>query len=184
MTTPVRAAVWVRVSSDEQSTENQLPVLQELAARRGWAIVRTFELASESAWSGGSGGYQKALNEMLRGARRGEFQVLAIWSLDRLTRAGPLDALQILDRLGRAGVQVVSQQEAWLEGSPEFRELLIALVGWMAKWESQRRSERTKAGLERAKAAGVRLGRPPGAKDGKKRRRSGYFARWAKEHGE
>lgn len=58
---------------------------------------------------------------------------------------------------------------------------MVALVGWVAKWESQRRSERTRAGLARARAEGKRIGRPPGSKDRRKRRQSGYFARWAKE---
>ena len=177
---PGRAALWLRVSTSEQDLASQRPSLEQLAARRGWEIVQVYELRGESAYSG-SAGYRAAIDALLRDAQQGQFEILACWSLDRLTRQGPLDALRLLDRLGRVGVGVVSVQEPWLEVGPEFRDVLVALVGWIAKWESTRRSERTKAGLERARAEGKRIGRPPGSKDRRKRRRSGYFRRWAKE---
>jgi len=71
---------------------------------------------------------------------------------------------------------VLSYQESWTEAPGELGELLYALTGWVAKMESQRRSERTKAGLARVKAQGKRLGRPPGSKDRRKRRRRQLFA--------
>ena len=179
----VRAALWLRVSTSEQDAANQRPALEALADRRGWVIGKVYELQGESAWSGAAG-YRLAVAEMVADAKAARFDVLAAWSLDRLTRGGPLEALQLLDKLGRAGVQVVTVQEPWLEVGPEFRDLLVALVGWVARWESDRRSERTKAGLERARSEGKRIGRPPGARDTRKRRRSGYFRRWAKERGE
>ena len=72
---------------------------------------------------------------------------------------------------------MVSFQEPWTEVDGPLNEVLYSLVAWMAQYESQRRSERTKAGLERAIKAGKRLGRPAGSKDKRKRRRSGYFLR-------
>ncbi|MFC2038369.1 recombinase family protein [Chloroflexota bacterium] len=68
-------------------------------------------------------------------------------------------------------VKLISYQEPWTETPGEIREVLYALTGWVARMESQRRSERTKAGLVRVKAQGKRLGRPPGSKDKRKRRR-------------
>lgn len=59
------------------------------------------------------------------------------------------------------------------------QDLLLAIAGWVAKMESSRRSERTKAGLARALTQGKKLGRPSGSKDDKKRNRSGYFRRYA-----
>ncbi|MGH7757837.1 MAG: recombinase family protein [Candidatus Dormibacteria bacterium] len=178
-----RAALWLRVSTADQDPANQRPSLEGLAERRGWQVVRVYELSGESAFSGGGAGYRRAVAAMVAEARAGTFEVLAAWSLDRLTRGGPLDALRLLDQLGRVGVQVATVQEPWLEAGPEFRDVLVALVGWVALWESERRSERTKAGLERARAAGVRLGRPPGARDRRKRRRSGYLLRQARLRG-
>ena len=79
-------------------------------------------------------------------------------------------------------MRVVSLQEAWTEtGDPHFAELLSSLYAWMAHAESERRSERTKAGLARRKAEGKPIGRLPGAKDKTPRKRSGYVARWEHE---
>ena len=180
---PVRGALWLRASTSDQSAANQEPELRALAAARGLEVVETYRLEGESAWSG-SGGYRTALGAMLQDARQGRFSVLLTWALDRLSREGPLATLQLVDRLSRAGVTVVSLHEPWTEAGGELRELLLAITGWVARMESQRRSERTKAGLERARSEGKRIGRPPGAKDGRKRRKSGYLLRWARARGE
>ena len=82
-----------------------------------------------------------------------------------------LAILTLVNRLRICGVKVVSYQESWIEAPGEMRDLLYALTGWVARMESQRRSERTKAGLARVKAQGKRLGRPLGSKDKRKRRR-------------
>ncbi len=66
-------------------------------------------------------------------------------------------------------------QESWTEAPGELAELLFTLTGWVARMESQRRSERTRAGLARVKAQGKRLGRPPGSKDKRKRRSTQRF---------
>jgi DNA invertase Pin-like site-specific DNA recombinase len=66
---------------------------------------------------------------------------------------------------------VLSHEESWTEAPGELAEVLYAIAGWVARMESQRRSERTRAGLVRVRAAGVRLGRPPGAKDKKRRKK-------------
>lgn len=83
-----------------------------------------------------------------------------------------------MDRFGKTGVQVVSLQESCTEASGELRDLLLAIAGWVARFESARRSERTRAGLERALSQEKALGRRPGSKDRQRRKRSGYVARW------
>ena len=88
--------------------------------------------------------------------------------------------LEIVHRLGRYDVQVLSYQEPWTEAAGELRDLLLAIAGWVASMESSRRSERTKAGLARAVADGKRLSRPPGSKDQRRRNRRGYLLRYAK----
>jgi putative DNA-invertase from lambdoid prophage Rac len=171
-----KAALWVRVSDPTQHPDNQLPDLRSLALRRGLEVVKVYEM-QESAWRGA---HRKLLTEVHNDARLGKFDFLILWSLDRLSREGPLATLEIVHRLGKLGVTIISVQEPWVEVSGEMRDLLLALVGWVARWESQRRSERTKAGLARAVSQGKQLGRPKGSRDSKKRRRSGYFARYAK----
>lgn len=172
-------AVWTRVSTSEQDSKNQLLSIHREIDRRGLLCVRVFDF-SGSAFRGA---HRKLLSEVYESARLGRYQTLVIWSLDRLSREGVSETLEIVRRLAKSGVNLLSTQESWLEQSGELRELLLSLVSWVAKFESERRSERTKAGLERAKASGKKLGRPTGAKDSKKRKKSGYFRRWS-EHQE
>jgi len=108
---------------------------------------------------------------LLDNAVKRKFDVVLVWSLDRLSREGPLSILTLVNRLKNCGVKVISYQESWTEAPGELGDLLYALSGWVARMESQRRSERTKAGLARLVAQGKRLGRPPGSKDKKKRRK-------------
>ena len=84
---------------------------------------------------------------------------------------GHLCQEQFISTLKTYGVKVWSYQEAWTEAPGELAEVLYAIAGWVARMESQRRSERTKAGLARLKALGKKLGRPKGSKDKKRRRK-------------
>jgi len=172
----IKAAIWVRVSTTAQETDNQLLQLQALAQQRGLEVVRVYRV-EESAWKGA---HLKDLSQVYADARLGRFHVLLVWALDRLSREGPQATLEVVSRLGRSHCQVVSLQEPWTEAAGELRDLLLAISGWVARMESQRRSERTRAGLARAVAQGKRLGRPPGAKDTHRRKRRGYLMRYAK----
>jgi putative DNA-invertase from lambdoid prophage Rac len=180
-------ALWLRVSTTGQATENQRPDLERLAAARGLVITKVYE-TSASAWKDRSDGYERARQQMLADAHMGEFKHLLVWSIDRLTRRGIEDAFMLIRVLDAAGVSVVSVQEPWLSTADPFaREIMLAVAALIAKMESQRRSERVKAGLERRKEAGLPVGGKPGRKDRQPRRKSGYYAAWedrkAKEKG-
>jgi putative DNA-invertase from lambdoid prophage Rac len=176
--TPQRAAIWARVSTEDQTTANQLEQLREMAARRGWTVV-TEHVVTGSAWTGK---HRATLDDALRGARLGEFDVLLVWSLDRISREGVEATLGILRKFRQHGVPVISRQEPWTDtADPHLAELLSSIFAWMARAESDRRSERIRAGLARKKAAGEHVGRAKGAKDLKPRSRSGYVARWEHE---
>jgi len=150
-----------------QDNTNQLAVLLEWANQRGYEVVKIYE-EEESAWKNG---HQKELANLIEDARKRKFQAVLVWALDRLSREGALAILSLVQKLSVHGVKVLSYQESWTEAPGEMAELLYALTGWVARMESQRRSERTKAGLARVKAQGKRLGRPPGSKDRRKRKR-------------
>ncbi len=126
----------------------------------------------ESAWKSG---HQRELANLIADARKRRFQAILVWALDRLSREGALAILSLTHKLSVCGVKVLSYQESWTEAPGELAELLYALTGWAARMENQRRSERTKAGLARVKAQGKRLGRPPGSKDKKRRRKRQRF---------
>jgi putative DNA-invertase from lambdoid prophage Rac len=163
----IRVAVYSRVSSRLQETQNQTLALMDWAKQRGFDIVTVYE-EEESAWKAG---HQKKLAELLDDARKGKFQIVLTWALDRLSREGALAILTLVHRLAAYGVKVISYQESWTEAPGELAELLFALSGWVARMESQRRSERTKAGLERVRGTGKKLGRPKGAQDKRRRKR-------------
>jgi len=150
-----------------QDNTNQLAVLVEWANQRGYEVVKIYE-EEESAWRNG---HQKELAKLIEDARKRKFQAVLVWALDRLSREGALAILSLVQKLSVHGVKVLSYQESWTEAPGEMAELFYALTGWVARMESQRRSERTKAGLTRVKAQGRILGRPPGSRDRKKRKR-------------
>ncbi len=167
----MKVCIYSRVSTGEQDTRNQSTVLSDWANQRGYEVVKVYT-EEESAWRNG---HQRELANLIADARRRKFQAVLVWALDRLSREGALAILSLVNKLSSCGVKVLSYQESWTEAPGEVAELLYALTGWVARMESQRRSERTKAGLARVKAQGKRLGRPAGSKDKRLRRRRQHF---------
>lgn len=164
----MKACIYCRVSTGDQDTANQLQVLTEWANQRDFEVFKIYE-EEESAWKAG---HQKELSHLLDDARKRRFQAVLVWALDRLSREGALAILSLVQRLSICGVRVLSYQESWTEAPGEIGELLYALTGWVARMESQRRSERTKAGLARVVAQGRKLRRPKGSKDKRKRKKA------------
>jgi putative DNA-invertase from lambdoid prophage Rac len=163
----MKCCIYCRVSTSEQELVNQVMALTEWAHQRGLDVVQVYH-EEESAWRAG---HQRELSRLVVDARKRKFQVVLVWALDRLSREGSAAILGIVSKLSRYGVKVLSYQESWTEAPGELGELLFAIAGWVARMESQRRSERTKAGLARARVQGKRLGRPPGSRDKRKRRK-------------
>jgi DNA invertase Pin-like site-specific DNA recombinase len=180
------AAIWARVSTTEQHTENQLEVLRSWAQRRGLGVVTEY-VTEDSAWAGakagnGKGGeFDRARAALLNGARLGEYEVVLVWAIDRLSRRGIEDTLATMRQLYEHGADVWSHQEPWLVTTePHMRELLVSFMAWIAQQESARRSERIKAGLARRRADGkpVGGGASKRGKDKRKRSSEGYIEAW------
>ena len=147
----MRVVIYARVSTDAQDTANQIVTLRGWAAQRGWEIVEVYQ-ETESAWRAG---HQEALARLTAECRiRRHPDAVIVWALDRLSRQGALAILQLVHTLKQYGVRVISYQESWTEAPGELAEVLYAIAGWVARMESQRRSERTKAGLDRARRTG------------------------------
>jgi DNA invertase Pin-like site-specific DNA recombinase len=153
MNTLPRCAVYVRVSTDRQQVENQVAEVLQLVAARGYDPVIYEEIESAAK-------ARPVLDKMLTDVRAGRLRAVAVWALDRLHRSmtGAINTVLELDRLG---APVLSVREGWLDTSGPVRPLLVAIFGWVAEQERVRLIERTKAGLERARREGKRLGRPP-----------------------
>lgn len=176
-----KCCIWIRVSTADQSASNQLPELTAIAEQRGWEIVRTYEV-KDSAWKQGTreSGYDIARAQMLLDAHQGVFRYALCWSLDRLTRRGIEDAFALTRQLDNSGVTLVSSQDPWLSTADPFaREIMMSIFASVAKYESARRSERTRAGNARRAAEGLPLGRQRGAKDRKPRSPEGSRREWA-----
>jgi putative DNA-invertase from lambdoid prophage Rac len=148
-----RAALYLRVSTDDQVTENQRPELEQLARARGLKIVAVYEEHASALK------VRRRFEAMMNDAHRGAFDVLLLWALDRLGRS-MVGNLQAVLELDRRGVQVLSVREPWLDTGGPVRPLLVAIFSWVAEQERAHLVARTKAGLERARRRGVHLGRP------------------------
>lgn len=148
-----RAVLYIRVSSEKQSLENQLPALQQMAATRGLDIVEIYQEKASGAKKA-----RPEFQRMLRDAKQGKFDYVLVWALDRLTRSQMTMMETVLD-LDRVGVKTLSYQETWLEMEGPLRGLLIGIFGWLAEQERARIMERTHAAVSRARKNGTKMGR-------------------------
>jgi DNA invertase Pin-like site-specific DNA recombinase len=175
-----KAAILERVSTEKQGGEAQ-GVLSAWAADRGLEVAAEHVIrVKDTAWTGRNGKgaeYDAARARLLELARLGQVQVVIVWSLDRLSRRGIKDTITVLDQFGDFGVEVWSYREPWLTTMGEAKNLIIAVLAWVAEQESRRRSERMKGSIEARKAQGRPVGRGR-APDAKPRKRSGYVAMW------
>ena len=152
-----RVAFYLRVSTGEQTTENQRRELEQVAKRSGWQVVEVYEDAGIS----GANGREKrpAFDKLLKDASRREFDLVAAWSVDRLGRSlqhlvaflGELHALKIDLYLHQQGIDTTTPAG----------KAMFQMMGVFAEFERAMIQERVKSGLARARASGQRLGRPP-----------------------
>src|SRR6266849_2110680 len=151
----MRCGIYIRVSTGKQEMENQLSQLKEFARLQGWVVVAVY--ADQLT---GKNSDREQFQRMFQDASKRRFDVLLFWSLDRLSREGALETLQHLNRLTSYGIQWRSLTEQYLDSTGIFREAVIGILAVVAKQERVRLSERTRAGLERARKEGKVLGRP------------------------
>ena len=151
----MKIALYLRVSTDKQETENQALQLRDFAEKQGWQIVLEYV-----DYESGGKNDRAQFRRMFEDASRRKFDMLLFWALDRLSREGVLETLQHLNRLTSYGVGYKSYTEQFFDSCGIFKDAVIAIMATLAKQERIKRSERTKAGLERVRAAGKRLGRP------------------------
>lgn len=149
-------ALYLRVSTDEQTVSNQRLELQAVAQRHGWNIVAEF---ADEGISGAKGRDKRpGLDRLLKGVARREFDMVAAWSVDRLGRSLP-DLLATFGELEAKGVDLYLHQQALDTSTPAGRAL-FQMCGVFAEFERAMICERVRAGLRRAVKAGKRLGRP------------------------
>lgn len=161
----VKVALYARVSKDEMSStgalqdpENQLQPMRDFCKAMNWEITQEFVDRA----SGGSANRPQFQN-MLGEVRQRHFDIILVWALDRFSREGITSTLSYINQLKKYKTGLKSLQESWLDTSQEgVAEVMLAVMSWVASEERKRISERTKAGLAKLKARGVKLGRPWG----------------------
>jgi DNA invertase Pin-like site-specific DNA recombinase len=153
----MKCALYARVSTKDkgQDTANQLLHLREYCARQGWQIAEEY-IDHESAKTGD----RPAFKRLFTDASRRKFDVVVVWALDRFTREGVLETFTYIEKLRAFGVAFESYTEPHFRTTGPAGELMLAVAAWIAKQERLRISERTKAGLERARREGKHGGRP------------------------
>jgi DNA invertase Pin-like site-specific DNA recombinase len=152
-----RVAFYVRVSQDSQTVENQLQVLREIAERSGWIIVHTF---ADQGISGAKGRDQRpGFDALLKAVARREIDLVAAWSVDRLGRSLG-DLIAFLGDIQEKGCDLYLHQQALDTSTPSGR-MLFGMLGVFAEFERSMIVARVRAGQDRARAKGVRFGRPP-----------------------
>ena len=151
-----RVAIYLRVSTKEQTTENQRRELEVVAQRAGWDVVKVFEDAGVS----GAKGREKrpAYDALLKAVARREVDLVAAWSVDRLGRSMQ-DLVSFLEDLKGHGADLYLHQQALDTTTPSGRAL-FGMMAVFAEFERAMIQERVNAGLSRAKAQGKKLGRP------------------------
>ena len=164
----MRIAIYARVSTDKKGQDplNQLLQLRAFAKKQGWIITQ--EYVDQST---GKNGDRDQFNAMRKDAEKHRFDCLLFWSLDRLTREGTFRTLTYLRSLTDNGVKFKSYTEQYLDTMGIFGEAIAGLLAALAQQEAKRISERTKAGMEKARRKGAKFGRPKVAFDVSKARR-------------
>lgn len=148
-------AIYVRVSTNKQEADNQLLDLRRYCEKSGYGIHDEYlDIISGKETS------RPAFDRMFRDAHKKLFDVVVFWDLSRFSRSGTLFTLQKLQELSNAGVGWESYQEPYFRSAGQFADVVISIVATIAKIEREKVSERTKAGLRRARGEGKQLGRP------------------------
>lgn len=154
----MKVAIYARVSTSKQDNDNQLIQLREFGSKQdGWEIVA--EYVDTVTGSGKKDRVQ--FEAMMRAASQRQFDVLLFWRLDRLSREGVRKTLMYLERLDGWGVRWRSFMEPFFDSCGIMRDVVISIMATLAEQERINISDRTKAGLRRARKAGKVLGRVP-----------------------
>jgi DNA invertase Pin-like site-specific DNA recombinase len=175
-----RAVLYLRVSTVDQHPETQLHDLRQMAAQRGFGILREY-----TDRISGAKARRPGLDELMRDARRGRFDVVLVWASDRIARSTK-HFLEVLDELNRLNIEFVSFREQIDTAGPLGRAIVV-IIGAIAELERNLIVERVRAGMRRARLEGRQIGRKPLELDRtsilRDRERGQSLGQLAKKHG-
>jgi len=167
----MKAAIYARVSTNDQTNENQLTELRKFCQNNDYEIV-----AEYSDIISGTKSSRPELDKMLKAMRDKEFNLVIVWKFDRLGRSTS-HLLQVLEEMKNKKVRLIATSQNVDTETPMGKFFYTILSGF-AEMERAMIVERVNLGLKRVKAGGKKLGRPLGGKDKKRRKLSGYLLRW------
>ena len=150
-----KVAIYTRVSTLDQTIDNQLIELRDHCSKMGWEVVK--EYADEGLSGALSRDKRPALNSMIKDAYRKRFDLVVCWDISRIGRSMKELVLFLSDMKDR-GVGICSVRQGF-DTSTSMGEMMFQFVGILSSWEREMIRERTLAGLERAKSEGKTLGR-------------------------
>lgn len=151
----MKAALYARVSTDKQELDNQLIELRAYASKSEYIIYKEYtDVISGKETS------RPGYDQLFLDAHKKLFDIVVFWDLSRFSRSGTLYTLQKLKELENLDIEWASYQEPYFKSVGQFKDVVLSVISTVARMEREKISERTKAGLARAKAQGKRLGRP------------------------
>ena len=164
----MKAAIYARVSKDEQNPQTQVDALKGYAERHEYDIYKVYtDVAS------GAKDSRPALNDLMFDARQKYFDAIIVWKLDRLGRSLK-HLINIIEEWQQKGIDLICTTQN-IDTTTVTGKLFFHLVGAFAEFERELISERTKEGLKKAQNVGKR------GPDKRPRRKSGYYLRYAKK---
>ena len=169
-----RCAIYSRCSTPDQTVENQIRELKEIAERKGLIVVSQF---SDGAISGAKGRDQrKGFDQLIKGAVRKDFDLILVWSVDRLGRS-PQDLVSFLNEIHSVDLDLYIHQSG-IDTTTPSGKMMFQMCGVFAEFERGMTSDRVKCGQERAKSQGKHIGRPSSLNEG-----LSYSIKYMKEQG-
>ena len=157
-----RCAIYSRCSTSDQTVENQIRELKEIAERKGLIVVSQF---SDEAISGSKGRDQRpGFDNLIKGAVKKDFDTILVWSVDRLGRSLQ-DLVSFLNEIHSVDCDLYIHQSG-IDTSTPSGKMMFQMCGVFAEFERGMISERVKAGQDRAKSQGKHIGRPSNLNDG------------------
>lgn len=161
----MKVSIYTRVSTTKQDYQNQLIQLKEYCKKKDWEIYKIYsEIIS------GKESQRPVFKQMMKEASQREFDAILVWALDRFTREGTAKVWYYISLLDSYDVKFISYKEPFFNTDNELvKDILFSVMGALAKQESIRLSERTKAGLEQARRKGIKIGKPEVPKKAKEK---------------
>jgi len=151
---PMKTVIYARVSTDEQTTDNQVLKLKQVAERNGWDLEAVYSDTISGAKS-----KRPELEKLMQSVMRKEVDIVMVWSVDRLGRSLQ-HLITLLSDIHSKDVDLYLHQQG-IDTTTPSGKMMFQMLGVFSEFERGMIQERVKAGLERARSQGKRLGRPP-----------------------